>query len=174
MHLTAPLWSPFDAAAREGSRNFHRVSLRSLPCKTEVKDRFFEIELYGDKSKRAKDDRFLETTFQSLKMLVLGARGSGMSCWKGLSKTQLLQWDRLLDDRQGPFYLKMFDLELYGREFSSIQFDFARAARRLITGPIQKNAKSSLVLDFAPLPIGITYFTLRLLEICPWGKGLKH
>ena len=31
-----------------------------------------------------------------------------------------------------------------------------------------------MVLEFAPLPIGITYFTLRLLEICPWGKGLKE
>ena len=30
-----------------------------------------------------------------------------------------------------------------------------------------------LVLEFAPLPYGNTYFTLRLLEICPWGKGLK-
>ena len=28
MHLMGSLWSPFDPAAREASRNFHRVALR--------------------------------------------------------------------------------------------------------------------------------------------------
>ena len=171
MHLTAPLWSPFDAAARVSSRNFHRTSLRSLPCKTEVKDRFFEIELYGAKSTRPQMTDFEKFTFQSLKMLVLGARGWGMSCWKGLSKTQLLQWDRLLDDLQGPFYLKMFDLELYGREFSSIQFDFARAARRLITGPIQKTPRAvwSQILPLYPLGSLILRFDCQ--KYVHGGKG---
>ena len=43
MHLMESLWSPFDPAAREASRNFHRVALRSVPCKTEVKDRCVRI-----------------------------------------------------------------------------------------------------------------------------------
>ena len=121
-----------------------------------------------------RDDRFLENTFQSLQKLVLGSRGSGMSRWKGLSKPQLLQWDRLLDDLQGSFYWMIIDIVLYGREVSRQKFRIFGGCQTVYQWSNRKNDKRQRVLFFAPLPIGITFMTILLLEIISCGKGLSN
>ena len=95
-----------------------------------------------------------------------------MSRWKGLSKPQLLQWDRLLDDLQGSFYWMIIDIVLYGREVSRQKFRFFGGCQTVYQWSNRKNDKRQRVLFFAPLPIGITFMTILLLEIISCGKGL--
>ena len=96
-----------------------------------------------------------------------------MSRWKGLSKPQLLQWDRLLDDLQGSFYWMIIDIVLYGREVSRQKFRIFGGCQTVYQWSNRKNDKRQRVLFFAPLPIGITFMTILLLEIISCGKGLN-
>ena len=59
-----------------------------------------------------------------------------------------------------------------GEKFPAKNFDFLAAARRFISGLIEKNDRRQRVLFFAPLPIGINLMTILLLEIITCGKGL--
>ena len=60
-----------------------------------------------------------------------------------------------------------------GEKFPAKNFKFFAAARRFISGLIEKNDKRQRVLFFAPLPIGITFMTILLLEIISCGKVLR-